>query len=60
MLKQIYVVVSAAKTKGNNAAQVSILAQVVLLVIAIAVIVLGCFPNLLVGPVQASLAPMAH
>lgn len=60
VLKQIYVVVSAAKTKGNNAAQVSILAQVVLLVIAIAVIVLGCFPNLLVGPLQASLAPMAH
>lgn len=60
VLKQIYVVVSADKTKGNNAAQVSILAQVVLLVIAIAVIVLGCFPNLLVGPLQAALTPMAH
>jgi NADH-quinone oxidoreductase subunit N len=60
VLKQIYVVVSADKTKRNDAVQVSTLAQVVLLVIAIAVIVLGCFPNLLVGPLKASLAPMAH
>jgi NADH:ubiquinone oxidoreductase subunit 2 (subunit N) len=56
VLKQIYVV---AEDKGNKtkATAVSLLPQVVLLVMAILVIVLGCFPNLLVGPLHDSLLP---
>jgi NADH-quinone oxidoreductase subunit N len=57
VLKQIYVVPAP---KGPAAPNVSWFAQVVLLVMAILVIVLGCFPNLLVGPLQGCLAPVAH
>ncbi len=53
VLKQIYVVDG---TKGTDATNVSLFAQVVLLVIAVLVILLGCFPNLLVGWLQACLA----
>ncbi len=60
VLKQIYVVTSAERTKKTEATNISPLAQAVLLVIAIAVILLGCFPNLLVGPLQAALAPVTH
>lgn len=59
VLKQIYVVTSAERTKRAEVTQVSTLAQVVLLVLAIAVILLGCFPNLLVGPLQ-NLAGSGH
>lgn len=52
VLKQIYVMDATDGTDGTN---VSRLAQVVLLVVAILVIVLGCFPNLLVGWLQSSL-----
>ena len=52
VLKQIYVVDGTNRTDATN---VSWFAQVVLLVMAILVIVLGCFPNLLVGWLQASL-----
>ncbi len=51
---RIYVVDGDKKT---HAADVSIFAQAVLLVMAILVIVLGCFPNLLVGPLQSALLP---
>lgn len=57
VLKQIYVVEGTNRTDAPN---VSTLAQVVLLVMAILVIVLGCFPNLLVGPLQNCLAPVTH
>jgi NADH-quinone oxidoreductase subunit N len=59
VLKQIYVVAEdkANKTKATG---ISLLPQVVLLVVAILVIVLGCFPNLLVGPLQGALAPATH
>lgn len=60
VLKKIYVVTPADKTKKTEATNVSALAQVVLLVLAVLVIVLGCFPSLLVGPLQAALAPVAH
>ncbi len=53
VLKQIYVVDGTNRTDRTD---VSLLAQVVLLVMAILVIVLGCFPNLLVGWLQACLA----
>jgi NADH-quinone oxidoreductase subunit N len=59
VLKQIYVV-TADRTNKTEATDVSRLAQVVLLVMAILVIVLGCFPNLLVGPLQQCLLPVAH
>lgn len=52
VLKQIYVVDA---TDGTDATNVSMLAQVVLLAMAVLVILLGCFPNLLVGPLQACL-----
>ena len=53
VLKQIYVVNG---TDRKDATNVSWFAQVVLLVMAILVILLGCFPNLLVGGLQACLA----
>lgn len=59
VLKQIYVVMPD-RTKGTKATDVSLLAQVVLLVIAVAVIILGSFPNLLVGPLQGALVPVTH
>ena len=52
VLKQIYVVDGAKRTDAKN---ISMFAQVVLLVMAVLVIVLGCFPNLLVGWLQACL-----
>jgi NADH-quinone oxidoreductase subunit N len=59
VLKQIYVVVPD-KTNKPKVTEVSLLPQVVLLVMAILVIVLGCFPNLLVGPLQHCLLPAGH
>lgn len=59
VLKQIYVV-TPDKIKRDDATSVSMAAQLVLLAIAVAVIVLGCFPDLLVGPLQAALAPVTH
>lgn len=59
VLKQIYVVAPADGTKATQATDISPLAQVVLLVLAVLVILLGCFPNLLVGPLQAAIAPVA-
>ncbi|MEK7780509.1 MAG: NADH-quinone oxidoreductase subunit N [Verrucomicrobiota bacterium] len=56
VLKQIYVV-AEDRTNKSKATEVSLLPQVVLLVVAILVIVLGCFPDLLVGPLQGSLLP---
>ena len=56
VLKQIYVV-AEDKANKTKATAVSLLPQVVLLVMAILVIVLGCFPNLLVGLLQNSLLP---
>lgn len=53
VLKQIYVV---NEPKSGNRAGVSLVAQVILLALAVLVIVLGCFPNLLVGPLQAAIA----
>jgi NADH-quinone oxidoreductase subunit N len=57
VLKHIYVVDGTNKT---HATDVSMFAQVVLLVMAVLVIVLGCFPDLLVGPMQSALHPVAH
>ncbi len=57
VLKQIYVVNGTNRTDATN---VSMLAQVVLLVMAVLVVVLGCFPNLLVGSLQGALAPVTH
>ena len=50
VLKQVYV---TNGTDGANEIKVSWFTQAVLLVMAILVIVLGCFPNLLVGWLQA-------
>ena len=52
VLKQIYVVDGTNTTDATN---VSWFAQAVLLVLAVLVILLGCFPNLLVGWLQACL-----
>jgi NADH-quinone oxidoreductase subunit N len=57
VLKQVYVVNETSTAKG---ADVSMAAQVVLLLLAVLVIVLGCFPNLLVGPLQSALLPVTH
>jgi hypothetical protein len=52
VLKQIYVVpVPEGKAKGQS----SILSQVVIALIAAAVLLLGCLPNLLLGPILAAL-----
>ena len=53
VLKQIYVVAGA---KGAAKIEVSFLSQAALLAMAILVILLGCCPNLLVGPLQACLS----
>ncbi|MCC6820938.1 MAG: NADH-quinone oxidoreductase subunit N [Verrucomicrobia subdivision 3 bacterium] len=57
VLKQIYVV--EAKD-GNQGMEVPVFSQAVLVVIAILVVGLGCFPNLLVGPLQSCLAATGH
>jgi len=57
VLKQIYVVDGTKETDG---AKVSWLSQSVLLLMAVLVILLGCFPNLLVGWLQQCLVPVAH
>jgi NADH-quinone oxidoreductase subunit N len=57
VLKQIYVV---AGSNNFSAPRVSVLAQVVLLIMAVLVMGLGCFPDLLVGPLQRALLPLAH
>lgn len=49
VLKQIYVV---AAPESNSPASVPMLTQLVLGVIALLVVLLGCFPNLLVGLLQ--------
>ena len=54
-LKQIYVV---ENKDGTNGAKVPVLNQVVLGLIALLVVGLGCFPNLLVGALQRCQAAM--
>lgn len=54
VLKQIYVVTEAKPVKATPASKQ---AQLILLGLAILVILLGCFPNLLVGPLQGAIAP---
>ncbi len=50
VLKQIYVVDGTDATKGTSA---SVLSQTVLLVMAVLVILLGCFPNILLAHLVA-------
>jgi NADH-quinone oxidoreductase subunit N len=57
VLKQIYVVEALSEVGTPT---VPLLTQVVLLVIALAVVILGCFPNLLVGALQSCLGPVVH
>ena len=57
VLKQIYVVDEAEGGGGNG---VWWFDQLTLATIAFLVILLGCFPNLLVGPLQHAFAPVAH
>jgi NADH-quinone oxidoreductase subunit N len=54
VLKQIYVVEGTKVTDGTNA--VSWVTQVALALMALAVLLLGCAPNLLVGAIQQCLA----
>lgn len=56
VLKQIYVV----PAERNGGAQIPASAQIALLVLAVIVIVLGCFPNLLVGPLHAAQLGYPH
>lgn len=57
VLKQIYVVKGTDTTNGRS---VSVLSQIVLGVIAVLVLGLGCFPNLLVGALQRCLTAVGH
>jgi NADH-quinone oxidoreductase subunit N len=57
VLKQIYVM---ENKDGTNGAKVPVLNQVVLGVIALLVVGLGCFPNLLVGALQRCLEAMGQ
>jgi NADH-quinone oxidoreductase subunit N len=57
VLKQIYVVTSPDMTKVTD---VSPFTQAVLLVMAVLVILLGCFPNLLVGWLQVGMHGGSH
>jgi NADH-quinone oxidoreductase subunit N len=56
VLKQIYV----ADEHGNSSARASLLVQLTLLALATLVILLGCFPELLLGPVQRAFGPVTH
>jgi NADH:ubiquinone oxidoreductase subunit 2 (subunit N) len=57
VLKQCYVV---AASQDAPDARVSGFGQLVLLLLAILVILLGCFPDWLVGPLQAGLDAAGH
>ena len=57
VLKQIYVVKPA---DGAAEIKVSYLSRAVLLLMAVLVILLGCFPNLLVGRLVAAMAGIGH
>jgi NADH-quinone oxidoreductase subunit N len=57
VLKQIYVVETPSK-EGN--ARVPLLTQAVLIVIALSVVVLGCFPNLLIGALERCLGATGY
>jgi NADH-quinone oxidoreductase subunit N len=57
VLKQIYVVEETDKSKD---AKVPLLNQAVLLVLALLIVGLGCFPNLLVGALQRCLSTAGH
>lgn len=56
VLKQIYVV----EETERGGAGITVLDQVVLGTMALLVILLGCFPNWIVGPLQSAFAPLAH
>jgi NADH-quinone oxidoreductase subunit N len=56
VLKQIYVTEPSGSAVG---AKVSILSQVVLALIALGVVLLGCFPGWLVGPIEQAIKPVA-
>lgn len=55
VLKWIYLPPPADAPASGDAANVSWLAQIILLLLALAIVALGCFPDLLVGPLQAGL-----
>ncbi|MCO5053935.1 MAG: NADH-quinone oxidoreductase subunit N [Verrucomicrobiae bacterium] len=55
VLKWIYLPPPADAPASGDAANVSRLAQIILLLLALAIVALGCFPDLLVGPLQAGL-----
>jgi NADH-quinone oxidoreductase subunit N len=57
VLKQIYVVEGTDRT---DATKVAFLDQLVLGIIALGVVLLGCFPNLLVGALQRCLVATGH
>ena len=57
VLKQIYVVDRTDATKGTNA---SVFTQVILGLMALGVLLLGCFPNWLVGFIERAMAGPLH
>ena len=57
VLKQIYVVDRTDGTKGTNA---SVFTQVILGLMALGVLLLGCFPNWLVGFIERAMAGPLH
>jgi len=57
VLKQVYVVDG---TDGANAADASALSQVVLGLLALSVVLLGCFPGWFVGLIEQAMKPVIH
>lgn len=57
VLKAVYVQPEPAEQSRASVPQAT---QVILLVLAVVIIVLGCFPNLLVGPLEHALTPVSH
>jgi len=57
VLKQIYV---AEGPNGTKATKASVPAQAVLAVLALGVVLLGCFPGWLVGLIESAVKPVTH
>lgn len=57
VLKQIFVADAPA---GAGEIRVSLVTQVALAVLALGVVLLGCFPGWLVGVIERAMAPVAH
>ncbi len=59
VLKQVYV---ADRTDGTDATRIAVpwVTQITLAILALSVVLLGCFPGWLVGLIERAITPLAH